>query len=55
MLSGVRAVLNFAPFKLISTENVLVHNVDLTTELESLSYHLCLQESGLPVEPDDET
>ena len=57
MLSGVRAVLNFAPFKLISTENVLVHNVDLTTELESLSYHLCLQESGLPIEPDtdDET
>ncbi len=46
MLSGVKAVLNFAPFKLISTENVHVHNVDLTTELESLSYHLCLQESG---------
>lgn len=45
MLSGVKAVLNFAPFKLISTENVHVHNVDLTTELESLSYHLCLQES----------
>ncbi|MGM0599006.1 MAG: redox-sensing transcriptional repressor Rex [Candidatus Rifleibacteriota bacterium] len=45
MLSGVKAVLNFAPFKLISTEDVVVHNVDLTTELESLSYHLQLHES----------
>ena len=55
MLSGVKAVLNFAPFKMISTETVLVHNVDLTTELESLSYHLCLQESGFPVELAPET
>lgn len=46
MLSGVRAVLNFAPFKLISTEDVVVHNVDLTTELESLSYHLQLKGIG---------
>ena len=54
MLSGVKAVLNFAPFKLISTENVHVHNVDLTTELESLSYHLCLQESDFSTkEPSD--
>lgn len=45
MLSGVKAVLNFAPFKLISTEDVVVHNVDLTTELESLSYQLQLHES----------
>lgn len=49
MLSGVKAVLNFAPFKLISTEDVDVHNVDLTTELESLSYHLSLKESGFEV------
>ena len=55
MLSGVKAVLNFAPFKMISTETVLVHNVDLTTELESLSYHLCLQESGFPIELAPET
>ena len=46
MLSGVKAVLNFAPFKMLSTEDVAVHNVDLTTELESLSYHLSLSESG---------
>jgi redox-sensing transcriptional repressor len=46
VLSGVKAVLNFAPFKLISTEDLVVHNVDLTTELESLSYHLSLKESG---------
>lgn len=50
MLSGVKAVLNFAPFKLISTDEVDVHNVDLTTELESLSYHLSLKESGFPIE-----
>lgn len=53
MLSGVKAVLNFAPFKLISTEDVVVHNVDLTTELESLSYHLHLKEAGDPVLPAD--
>ncbi len=47
MLSGVKAVLNFAPFKMLSTEDVDVHNVDLTTELESLSYRLSLRESGL--------
>lgn len=49
LLSGVKAVLNFAPFKLISTDEVDVHNVDLTTELESLSYHLALRESGFNV------
>ncbi len=43
-LSGVKAVLNFAPFKLISTGEVTVHNVDLAIELESLSYHLSLRE-----------
>jgi len=47
MLSGVKAVLNFAPFKMLSTEDVDVHNVDLTTELEALSYRLSLRESGL--------
>lgn len=49
LLSGVKAVLNFAPFKLISTKEVHVHNVDLTTELESLSYHLALKESGFNI------
>ncbi len=53
MLSGVKAVLNFAPFKLISSEDVVVHNVDLTTELESLSYHLRLKEAGEPVLPNE--
>jgi len=47
MLSGVKAVLNFAPYKMLSTEDVAVHNVDLTTELEALSYLLSLRESGL--------
>ncbi|HNW35679.1 MAG TPA: redox-sensing transcriptional repressor Rex [Candidatus Ozemobacteraceae bacterium] len=43
-LSGVKAVLNFAPSKLLSTDEVMVHNVDLAMELESLSYHLSLGE-----------
>ena len=47
MLSGVKEVLNFAPLKMLSTEDVDVHNVDLTTELEALSYRLSLRESGL--------
>ncbi|PKL47428.1 MAG: redox-sensing transcriptional repressor Rex [Candidatus Riflebacteria bacterium HGW-Riflebacteria-2] len=47
MLSGVKAVLNFAPYKMLSTEDVAVHNVDLTTELESLSYRLSLSDSVL--------
>ncbi|OGK08118.1 MAG: redox-sensing transcriptional repressor Rex [Candidatus Riflebacteria bacterium GWC2_50_8] len=59
MLSGVKAVLNFAPFKMLSTEDVDVHNVDLTTELESLSYRLSLRESGIapleqPLSPEAE-
>lgn len=45
MFSGVKAILNFAPFKILSTDDVDVHNVDLTTELESLSYRLSLRES----------
>ena len=44
MSSGVKAVLNFAPFKLLSTENVHVNNVDLSTELEQLSYKLNLND-----------
>jgi redox-sensing transcriptional repressor len=42
--SQVRAVLNFAPVKLPSTDQIVVHNVDVTTELESLSYHLNSQD-----------
>lgn len=45
MLSGIKAVLNFAPFKILSTEDVQVHNVDLTTELEFLSYSLNLRDN----------
>lgn len=38
--SKVKTVLNFAPYKLISTDDIMVNNVDLTIELESLSYEL---------------
>lgn len=39
-LSSVKAILNFAPMKLRSTPELVVHNADLVTELESLSYYL---------------
>lgn len=45
-LSGVKAVLNFAPVKLNSTETVRVHNVDLTVELEYLNYYLLRKGTG---------
>lgn len=53
MTSGVKAVLNFAPFKLLSTEDVHVHNVDLSTELEFLSYRLNLND-GPKEDPSEE-
>lgn len=46
MTSGVKAILNFAPFKLLSTDKVHVHNVDLSTELEFLSYSLNLKDDS---------
>jgi redox-sensing transcriptional repressor len=39
-LSTVKAILNFAPVQLPSTDEIVVHNVDLTMKLESLSYYL---------------
>lgn len=38
--AGVRAVLNFAPVRLMKRPGVNIKNVDLTTSLESLSYFL---------------
>ena len=38
--SGVRAVLNFAPTRVAVPEDVRVRDVDLSTELECLSYFL---------------
>jgi redox-sensing transcriptional repressor len=38
--AGVRAVLNFAPVKVHAPESVLVHQVDLSSELMSLSFYL---------------
>src|SRR5262245_10299156 len=40
MSAGVKAVLNFAPAPLTTRLGVKVKTVDLTTSLESLSYHL---------------
>lgn len=38
--AGVRAVLNFAPERVVAPPGVLVRQVDLTSELMFLSYHL---------------
>ncbi len=35
---GVKAILNFAPAKLSAPDDVRIHNVDLTIELQSLIY-----------------
>ncbi|MDQ3907714.1 MAG: redox-sensing transcriptional repressor Rex [Acidobacteriota bacterium] len=40
MSAGVKAILNFAPARLRARPGVKVKTVDLTTSLESLSYHL---------------
>ncbi len=36
---GITAILNFAPVKINSPEDVYIHNVDLTNELQSLIYY----------------
>ena len=46
--SGTRAILNLSPLPLALEENVVVCNVDLTTELEKLCYHLLQASSGMP-------
>ncbi len=37
--AGIRAILNFAPVRLDYPEDVYIHNVDLTNELQSLIYY----------------
>jgi redox-sensing transcriptional repressor len=37
---GIKAILNFAPVKVHAPEDVIISSVDLTTELEWLSFHL---------------
>jgi len=38
--AGAKAILNFAPVRISVPEPVIVKNVDLTLELENVSYHL---------------
>ncbi len=44
---GVRAILNFAPAKLQTPENVHIHNADLTIELQSLVYYSTSEEEKM--------
>jgi len=38
--SGIKVILNFAPVQITSLDNVIIRNVDLTKELQILSYYL---------------
>jgi len=38
--AGIHAIMNFVPCRLVVPEDVKVHYVDLTIEIESLSYYL---------------
>jgi redox-sensing transcriptional repressor len=38
--SGVQAILNFAPTSLLVRPGIVVRNVDLTSQMEVLSYYL---------------
>jgi len=40
--SGIKAILNFAPTRLILPSEIKLHNVDLSIEFESLTYYLSL-------------
>ena len=40
LAGGISAVLNFVPVHLLVPETVKVHYVDLSIEIESLSYYL---------------
>lgn len=51
--SSIRGVLNFAPKKLLSTDEIVVQNVDLATELETLSYLMAVREAKKIVEIKD--
>ena len=45
--AGIKAILNFAPVKLNVPEDVVVHNADLTIELQSLIYYSSAEEERL--------
>jgi redox-sensing transcriptional repressor len=40
VVAGIRAILNFAPARLKVPRDVRLQNVDLSIELENLSFHL---------------
>ncbi len=42
--AGVKAILNFAPTVLSVPEDVEVRDIDLSTRLEILTFHLCMRE-----------
>ena len=55
--SGIKAILNFAPTRIVVPDGVNVLNIDITNELTRLSYYLVRPESAkaLMEDPIDET
>ena len=49
--AGVKAILNFAPVKVHAPEGVLVRQVDLSSELMSLSFYLDKERDRTPQAP----
>jgi redox-sensing transcriptional repressor len=39
---GIKAILNFAPIRIILSPEIKIHNVDLSIEFEGLTYYLSL-------------
>ena len=52
--AGVGAVLNFAPRKLFVPPHVALRNVDMTVELESLSFSLAQKTTSRPRRPSED-
>ncbi|MGO2853267.1 MAG: redox-sensing transcriptional repressor Rex, partial [Tetragenococcus koreensis] len=46
--SGIKGILNFTPARISAPANVLIQNVDLTNELQTLIYFLHSNESLNP-------
>ncbi|HVF10797.1 MAG TPA: redox-sensing transcriptional repressor Rex [Abditibacteriaceae bacterium] len=44
--AGVRSILNFAPATVLTRSGITVRHVDLTSQLEVLSYYLSAREAG---------
>jgi redox-sensing transcriptional repressor len=49
VVAGIRGVLNFAPLRLIASEDLIINNINLESELENLIYFVNVKEKTLKV------